>query len=224
MVREKAAEALFRRTTMATTNPFLDDPAKAEVFEQGLIAGFNDPDGIDFRPLVPDLLDVFQQGFQAGRGDKSSAPAGDTSLRWLSKPEASKLEDFEDVLILALTTLLDHLFETTKFSVIDIVHLALSPGGDTRLGPLPPDFRAGFNADVSDPAIHFIAVCPRSDHTQTSPGVTSDGHWTGQDRNSLLDAINDMTAHEHAEAFVARCDFNDKTCGPMWVGIPTNFK
>ncbi len=202
-----------------TTNPFQDDAAKAEVFEQGLIAGFNDPDGSDFRPLPPDLLEVFQQGFQVGRGDKSSAPAGDTSLRWLSTPEAddSEVEALEHIDMLAFTLLLDHIFETAKFSLIEVAQLALSPGGDTPLRPLPPDFRVGFNVEDTDPAIHFIAVCPRSDHAQVSPGVTSDGHWIGQDRSSFLNAVGDMTAHEHSEAFVARCDFSDNTCGPVWL-------
>jgi len=204
-----------------TTNPFQDDPTEAAVFEEGLMAGFNDPDQSDCRPFSPELLQIFQEGFQIGREDKS-APAGDAQRAWLSKEDAAKLaeraeEGAEEIEQLALTLLLDHLFETAAFSCVDLVKLALDPSGDTPLQPLPPDFRAGFNVEDTDPAIHFIAVCPRSDHAQVSPGVTGDGHWTGQDRSKFLDAIDDMTAHEHSEAFVARCDFNDNTCGAVWL-------
>jgi hypothetical protein len=201
-----------------TINPFQDDPAKAEVFEQGLIAGFNDPDGSNFRPFPPDLLGVFQQGFQVGRGDKASAPGNDRSFTWMSNEDIANLQEgAEEVEQLALTLLLEHILENPAFSLVDVVKLAFEPAGDVQLQPLPPDFRAGFNVEDTDPALHFIAVCPRSDHDQVSPGVTNDGHWTGQGRSSLLDAVTDMTAHEHSEAFVARCDFNDNTCGPVWL-------
>ena len=200
-----------------TVNPFQDDPVKAEVFEQGLTAGFNDPDGSDFRPFPSDLLQAFQEGFQVGREDKNPPP-GPAVVEWMTKDDVANFENLgEEAVLLALTLLLDHLFETAVFSCVDVVKLALDPAGDTQLQPLPPDFRAGFNAEESDPAIHFIAVCPRPDHDQVSPGVTGDGHWTGQDRNSFLDAVNDMTAHGHSETFVARCDFNDNTCGPVWL-------
>jgi hypothetical protein len=94
----------------------------------------------------------------------------------LKLADDSEVELKEHTLILTLTLMLDHIFETAAFSLVDVVQLALSPEGDTPLRPLPPDFRAGFNAEVSDAAIHFIAVCSRSDHTLTSPGVTGDGH------------------------------------------------
>ncbi|MGA7314268.1 MAG: hypothetical protein WBX22_09870 [Silvibacterium sp.] len=207
---------------MTTTNPFPNDPDKAEVFDQGYSAGFMDPDGSDFLPLAPDLLEVYQQGFQAGRGDKSSGPSGDGSQRYLSRTEAAGLsedakEGIETIEWAVILFLLDELFETGAFSFLDVVELALSPGGDTQLGPLPPDFRAGFNVDNTDPAIHYLALCPRSDHTLTSPGVTNDGHWTGQDRNRFEDALSDMTAHEHSAAFIVRCNLNDNTCGPVWL-------
>lgn len=200
-----------------TINPFPDDPAKAEVFEQGLIAGFNDPDGNDFRPFPPDLLEVFQQGFQTGREDKN-APPGPAVVQWMTEEDVENFNDTgKEAVLLALTLLFDHIYENPLFSCIDLVKLALDPAGDTQLQPLPPDFRAGFNAEDTDPAIHFLALCPRSDHDQVSPGVTSDGHWIGSDHNSFLDAVDEMRAHGHSEAFVARCDFNDNTCGPVWL-------
>jgi hypothetical protein len=200
-----------------TVNPFQDDPVKADVFEQGLIAGFNDPDGSDFRPFPADLLAAFQEGFQVGREDKS-APPGPAVVEWMTEEDATNFKDSgKEAIMLALTLLLDHLYETPAFSCIDIVKLAFDPAGDTPLQPLPPDFSAGFNVEDADPAIHFLAVCPRSDHDQVSPGVTGDGHWVGPDHNSFLDAVSDMTSHGHSEAFVARCDFNDNTCGPVWL-------
>src|ERR1700758_5156336 len=99
-----------------TTNPFQDDPVKAEVFEQGLIAGFNDPDGNNFRPFPEDLLDVFQQGFQVGRGDKGSAPEGNASFMWMSSEDIANLEEgAQEVEQLALTLVLEHLLENPRF-------------------------------------------------------------------------------------------------------------
>src|SRR6266516_4602557 len=109
-----------------TTNPFQDDPSDpflAEVFEQGIIAGFNDPDESDFRPLPPDLLEVFHQGFQVGREDKS-APPGPAVVEWMTMEDIANVkEGVEEAEVLALTLLLDHIFETAEFSCVEVVRL-----------------------------------------------------------------------------------------------------
>jgi hypothetical protein len=211
-----------------TTNPFLDDPAKAEVFEEGLIAGFNDPDGSDFRPFAPELLEAFQQGFQDGRADKNEGPF-DRAFRWAEKTEVGELA--EHAFMFFVFHVADHLFKdftgakTTGIPVIDLFLLAATGiAGDTKLQELSPDFRAGFNRDEDDPDIHYIAMCPRSDHDRVVSGVTNDGYFLGPDRRNIAAAIDDMNAHGHPEAFVTRCSLKDNTCGSVWVGVPTNFK
>jgi hypothetical protein len=214
---------------MPTSNPFTDDPTKADVFEQGYVAGFMDPDSSDFRPFAPDLLEAFQQGFQAGRVDRSTPPTVDPASRWLAKPEAEQLregnglaEGGEHVAMFAVFHGLDHVFkdvaakEFSPIPLIELVILALQLQ-DTPLQELPPDFRAEFNRGEDDPAIHYIAMCPRSDHDLTAAGATPDGYWLGLDRSHFLDAVDDTMAHGHSEAFVARCSLQDDTCGPVWI-------
>jgi hypothetical protein len=215
------------------SNPFVSDPVKADVFEQGFAAGFMDPDSSDFRPLSADLLDAFQQGFRAGRTDRSAPPVAGVSSKWLLPTEVGTLhtnnelpEGLVHAIMIALFHGADHMFKdvaslpagtVTPIPLIDLVMIALDIPGDTSLGELPPDFSREFNRAETDPKIHFIGLCPRQDHTQTSPGVTSVGYWTGQDRSGLFDAADDIAAHGHSEAFVARCDLNAGTCGAVWL-------
>jgi hypothetical protein len=71
------------------TNPYVSDPDKAAAFEFGYIAGFQDPAGDDsnFRPLAPELLDIFVEGAEAGREDAHNPPGRDASKSWIKKPD-----------------------------------------------------------------------------------------------------------------------------------------
>src|SRR5207248_2287205 len=63
--------------TMATRNPFVNDPPSAEVWELGYMAGFAEPETDHFLPFAPELLDVYQRGEQVGRDDRRRLPPGD---------------------------------------------------------------------------------------------------------------------------------------------------
>jgi hypothetical protein len=205
--------------------------AKTRPLEQGYVAGFMDPDSSDFRPFAPDLLAVFQQGFQVGRSDRSAPPVGGATL--LTPAEIRTLhtdgelpEGLEHAIIFCLFHGADHIFKdvarlpegaVTPIPLIDLVILALGIEQDAPPAELPPDFSREFNRDESDPNIHYLGLCPRQDHTQASPGVTSVGYWTGPDRSSLFDAADDIAAHGHSEALVARCDLRAGTCGAVWL-------
>lgn len=215
------------------SNPFVNDPVKADVFEQGYAAGFMDPDSSDFRPFAPDLLDAFQQGFQTGRVDRSTPPVAGVSSRWLSATEVGALETnselpegLEHAILFVIFHAADHMFKdvanlpkgtVSPIPLIDLFLLAAGISQDTPPAELPPDFRREFNRDEIDPNIHYLAMCPRQDHAQTTPGVTSVGYWTGSDRSSFFAAFDDRSAHGHSEAFVARCDLNANTCGAVWL-------
>src|SRR4051812_30202432 len=102
---------------MPTQNPFLNDPEKAEVFEQGYLAGFNRPDTAPFLPLNPDLLDVYIQGAAAGRKDRLAPPEGETESVWADL--AAELA--EHSLIHALGLGIEGLFKTAAGGLISLV-------------------------------------------------------------------------------------------------------
>jgi hypothetical protein len=83
-----------------TQNPFTDDPDKAEVFEQGYLAGFQDPSSDPQPPFSPEFLDLFNQGLDAGREDAIQSPPSDGKV-WVSKSELSEgtVELIEHVVI-----------------------------------------------------------------------------------------------------------------------------
>jgi hypothetical protein len=83
---------------MTVTNPFASDPERAAPFEQGYIAGYAEPDNEQFPPLEGEMLDIFKQGEQAGRGDRQREaleaqplPTGESSdfSRFESAPDGS---------------------------------------------------------------------------------------------------------------------------------------
>lgn len=211
------------------SNPFASDPIKAEIFEQGYLFGFMDPDSNDFRPLAPDLLEVFQQGFQSGRTDRSAPPVGDQTCRWLTAAEVETLhesgalpESIEHAIVFLACHAADHIFKDfsgTRISPFPWIDVFIFTQGltDVQLQEVPPDFRAMFNLPENDPSIHYAVMCPRTDHDNTTAGVTTDGYFVGPNHNNLFDAANDMNAHGHHEAFVARCNLNDNTCGIVWL-------
>jgi hypothetical protein len=197
---------------MATQNPFADDVAKGEVWEQGYLAGFNEPE-IDHSPgpLTAELLDVYNRGEQEGRNDRRDEVG---EVGWVA-PDFDFGELPEHIALHAFGVA----FETIGVKMgglIALVATVLSIPGDTALHPLNSD--GGSLALDTTPmeGNTYIAVCPRSDHPMAQKGVTEDGYWTGLGRSTFVDAVSDMRAHTHAEAFVARCSLSEGTCGPVW--------
>jgi hypothetical protein len=190
---------------MATSSPFTDDPDQAEVWELGYVAGFQDPDGTDtFRPLSPDLLDIFTQGIDAGRDDRIAFPPASQGTQWVQKSELdsdSSDEMGEHLIIEGVAEFAAHFFKTVTLGLIGVVITALSIQGDTPLQPLDDDFSEPYTGPEADTNVFFIATCPRPDHPIPAIGTTPDGYWVGTPEND----------------FVARCSLTDNTCGAVWV-------
>ena len=122
---------------MTTTNPYADDPQKAEIFDLGYVAGFQDPDGSGFLPLSPELLDIYQQGIDNGRYDAAHSPTP-----WVPRSELeteSSDEWVEHILIEGVAEGAAHLFEKAALGLIGVLITVLQIPGDTALHPLEDD-------------------------------------------------------------------------------------
>jgi hypothetical protein len=205
---------------MAIINPFTDDPDKAEAWELGYMAGFQDPDGTDtFLPLSPDLLDIFTQGIDAGREDRIQSPPGDGQTQWVSKSQLnseSTDEMIDHIVIEVIAEVAAHLFKRAALGLIGVLITVLSIQGDTPLKPLDDDFSEPYTGPEDDTNVNFIAVCPRTDHPVPAVGTTADGYWVGTPQNDFGDALAETLKHGHAESLVARCSLSDNTCGLVW--------
>jgi hypothetical protein len=194
---------------MPIINPFASNDPEGSIWEEGFLAGFAQPDQDHFRPFSPNLLEVFQEGVQAGRDSRHAPPP--TGSFWAGIDEIVK--DIAQRFI--IDKVLEHV--VPKFAglislLIDVVQIQ----GDTPLAPLPEDFNRvlGQNDAQDDP--RYVAVCLRTDHPLVNQGARNDGTWSGPSHTDFVDAATDMTAHEHAEAFVARCSLRDFVCGAVW--------
>jgi hypothetical protein len=193
---------------MSTVNPFANDPIKGEIFEEGWFAGFSDPVSSHLLPLAPELLEVYEQGVEAGREDRTAPPIEDSSEEWAGLEELG-----EHVIIHALGHITDHLFRLTVGGVIGLVTLVVGIPSDVKLRPLDPEFDGPPDAAGDEV---YLAMCPREDHPLVAIGVTPEGYWTGQPRASIGDAVRDVLDHKHPEGFVARCSESEGTCGAVW--------
>jgi hypothetical protein len=196
-----------------TSNPFVADPDKAEVFEMGYLAGLQDPDPDPLLPLSPELLEVYRQGAAAGRADGSS-------MSWLKKSDLDPNEGIhelaEHVAIEAIFEIPAHMFKLFGLGLAGLVISVVGIPGDVRLQPLE-DFSEEYGGPESDANVSYVAVCSRTDHPQVMVGVTSDGYWAGTPTNDFNEALKETLRHGHPEALVARCSTTDNTCGPVWV-------
>jgi hypothetical protein len=214
---------------MPIENPFSDDVVLGDVWEQGYLAGFAEPEEDHFRPFAPDLLDVYQQGEQAGRDDRRQLPPEGGGFEGQAEP--SQLVEFaEEFGLHALIHGFFHMLSPSKElpsgfvepgigGLLGLVVLALEFSTDTPIQPLEPDW----SGPVDQPEDTFLAMCFRTDHSVFLEGtVTDQGYWAGPGRGFYSEAVDDMHAHGHAEAFVARCslpeDPSEARCGPVWPG------
>lgn len=197
-----------------TTNPFEDDPEKAEVFELGYFAGLSDPLGQNtFQPFSPELLDVYSQGTASGREDANAS-----ALVPKSEIHQDGIEELvEHVSIEAVAHLSAHIFKRAALGLIGVLLTVLFIPGDVQLRPLEDDFGETYTGPDSDANVTYVAACPRVDHPMVAVGVTSDGYWAGVGRNDFGDALRDALEHGHSETLIARCSLTDNTCGPVWI-------
>ena len=100
--------------------------------------------------------------------------------------------------------------------LVSLVLTVVTIPGDVNLTALEPDSGPLDTVGEEREGNTYLAVCPISDHELVLEGVTKDGYWTGPARSSFVEAVSDMRAHGHAEAFVARCSVSEETCGPVW--------
>jgi len=67
---------------MALQNPHSGDAGLGEAWEQGYLAGYAEPETDHLRPFVPEILDAYLAGEQAGRDERRRLPpdqGGDAS-------------------------------------------------------------------------------------------------------------------------------------------------
>jgi hypothetical protein len=195
-----------------TSNPFADDPDKAEVFELGYLAGLQDPNTPPLLVLSPELLDVYNQGTAAGRADDSAS--------WVLKSDLNSNEGIEELVehisIEAIFELSAHMFKLVGLGLAGLVVSVVGIPGDVRLQPLE-DFSEEYGGAESDANVSYVAACSRTDHPQAMVGVTSDGYWAGTPTNDFNEALKEALQHGHPETLVARCSTTDNTCGPVWI-------
>ena len=178
---------------MSTHNPFSGDAIKGEAFDQGYLAGFANPDRDAFQPSAPDLLQVYNDGVDAGRGDRSKPPEGSEENEW-AEVGAQVVE------------------HAVAGGLIPLVATVVQIPGDVMLRPLEPDW----SGPADEEGNTFVAVCPRADHPMVQEGVTGDGDWAGRGHDDFAGAAADLSTHGHAEALVALCSLPNRTCGPVW--------
>ena len=209
------------------TNPYVSDPDKANAFELGYLAGFQDPAGDDsnFLPLAPELLDIYVEGTEAGRADVHSPPGGDTSKAWVAKSElAPKHESSSDEAIEHLSSFvifkaLEMVSRKAIFGLVDLVIMVVGIQGNVspeQLRPLDDDFSKDYDGPEED-TMFYVAACPRQDHPQVQVGVTADGMWASTGRHDFKEALKDAMHHGHRETFIARCDTEGLTCSAVWL-------
>lgn len=199
---------------MATINPFAGDNEKGDVWEQGYLAGFAEPDESHFRPFSEELIEVYWLGEQAGRVDRLQSPDDSESSGFEGHSWVSEVAEGlgEHVLLHSLGQSFDNIFKTRVGGLATLVITVLSIPGDVQLRPLKPEWSGsdGQEGDI------YVAVCPYTDHEMVIEGEMDSGYWAGPGRSNFRDAFSDMKNHGHAEAFVARCSLPDVTCGPVW--------
>jgi len=208
------------------TNPYESEPEKAQAYELGYLAGFQDPAGNDedFRPLAPDLLDIYVEGADAGREDAHAPPSADPQKQWVDRAELAAHSESDEELQEHITSFivfkaLELLLRKTIFGLVDLVITALGIQGNVS----PEQFRAlddDFETRTTTPpddSIVYVAACARGDHAMVTANVSADGSWIGTPSGNIEGALQSVLRHEHREAFVARCDVRRKTCSPVWL-------
>jgi len=193
---------------MAITNPFPVDSPEGEAWQLGLQAGFTHPDLTGAPPFQVNLLTAYQEGADAGRSLRQDGPAaGET---WID--EDAILEGIQLDIDVLVHIVGDELAGAAG-GLLAVLGKVLEIPGDVELKPLPESF----SVPVAQDQAKFVAVCLRKDHSLVTVGANADGTWAGSSRDSFFDAFDDLNAHEHPEACIARCSLSENTCGVVWV-------
>ena len=209
------------------SNPHLDDPAKASVYELGYLAGFQDPAGDDtnFLPLAPELLDVYVEGAEAGREVAHAPPAANAAMAWVPKSEVQPTGDesideaVEHLTAFTIFKVLEEVSGKAVFGLVDVILTVVFIQGNTipeqflPPGPLEDDFSEDFGAPHSDNVL-YVGACARTDHMGSG---NAPGPWAGTAHHDFKDALRDVLRHGHREALIARCNIEAGTCGAVWL-------
>jgi hypothetical protein len=205
----------------SVVNPYAadPDPSKPEIWEMGYLVGFQDPGASDFEPYNPDLLDIYQQGFDTGKDDNfSSSPQ---FMSWEEIP-AGVEELIEHVIIEGFFELSAHIFKKATLGLVGLFISVVGIPSDHMLQPIPDDFEEDYMGPETDDNISYLAMCPRPDHIGSGlPGVSPEGYWTGNPTNDFGAALSDARDHPHFETLIVRCSTTDNTCGPVWIAKKT---
>lgn len=201
----------------ASRNPYRNDNAKGEAWELGYLAGYAEPETDHLMPYSEQLLEVYQEGEQAGRDARRQLPPDEGLLEGWEVPEAL-VEVAEHVGIHALGhVVMEKLFHAAGGLAAVVISVVGVPGHEP-LAPLEPDWAGAIN----QPGDKFFAACPRTDHPMVMEGVRESGYWSGQKRDFYSEAVDDMSAHlrlhSHPETIVVRYSGSDGKCGPVWPG------
>ncbi|TXG92151.1 hypothetical protein DW322_20725 [Rhodococcus rhodnii] len=193
---------------MAVENPFADDAARGDLWEQGFLAGFAAPSVEHERSVEPDLLEAYLEGQVAGARARLALPpdvggVGDVDTEI---PAANAAFEF------GVHTLGNHVFDRVfpaAGSMTGLVGAVVHPSVEPTL------VAADWEGPMDGPDEKYVAVCPRDDHDGTGD---EHGYWAAPGRDFFYEVIGDLAAHDHDEAFVARCSLADGGTGAIWVG------
>src|SRR5262249_24985077 len=156
-----------------------------------------------FRPLIPDLLDIYVEGADAGREDAHAPPPADLSKRWVSRSELSEHSESDDEMQEHIGTFLvfkalEIITRKAILGLLDLVITALGIQGNTS----PEQFRA-LDDDFMELAgsmegnVVYVPACSRTDHAMVTSAVSPDGTWSGPPSKAIADALQLCVTHEH---------------------------
>lgn len=159
-------------------------------------------------------MEFYSQGQEAGR--TAQREPSDQGGSWAEAMEFLADRSVDTVVEWTLEKIIEPL-SSTFAGMITVLITAVRMPGDVPLGPLPDDFRRQLRQDDAADDPRYVATCLRADHAMVAGGVTNAGTWGGPARADIGEAISDLTAHPHPEAFVTRCSLQSNTCGVVWV-------
>ncbi|NLU83242.1 hypothetical protein [Rhodococcus sp. HNM0569] len=192
----------------AADNPFAGEPARADLWEQGFLAGFTQPGVQHERFVDPDALEAYLEGVGTGAKARLALPpdVGGVGDEDTALPPTNAAFEF------GLHTLGNRTFDSvfpTAGGIPGVVARLFDVGVRTWLQP------DDWEGAIDQPHEAYVVLCPRTDHGLRA---LDGGYWAAPVREFYYEVIDDAKAHPHAEAFVARCSRADGLCGPVWPG------
>lgn len=200
---------------MARQNPYRNDDMKGEAWELGYLAGYAEPETDHVMPYGEELLAIYQEGEQGGRDDRRRLPPDQGGISEEGGGHGHMAEVAEELGLHTLGHVVLHKIFGKVGGLMGLVLIVLEIPGDVQLRPLEEDWSGP--VELPDEGDTYVAMCPRTDHPMVAQGVV-EGYWAGPGRKFFSEAVDDLKAHGHGEAFVARCSLSENTCGAVWPG------